>query len=96
VPLIGAVLRVCADPYVCVIRHIFLPEKTQKVLYLIKTVIKKQPDKLVFGFKLHKHALKTIVLIAFLLFLRAMLYQTQPTAIEIQIKKDGSAVLKKS
>jgi hypothetical protein len=59
-------------------------------VFAVKQAVKKNPEALVFGFKLHRNALKIIVFITFFLFIKAILYTPEPTSFNIVIKKDGS------
>ena len=60
------------------------------LVFLIKTVVKKQSNTLIFGFNLHRHALKIIVLIAFLATIKAILYVPAPEFFTIVANADGS------
>jgi hypothetical protein len=60
------------------------------LVFLIKTVVKKQSNTLIFGFNLHRHALKIIVLLAFLATIKAILYVPAPTVFQIVVGADGS------
>jgi heme/copper-type cytochrome/quinol oxidase subunit 2 len=60
------------------------------LVFLIKKVVKKQSNTLIFGFNLHRHVLKIIVLIAFLAIIKAVLYVPTPTIFQIVVSSDAS------
>jgi hypothetical protein len=60
------------------------------LVFLIKKVVKKQSNTLIFGFNLHRHALKIIVLLAFLATIKAILYVPAPEFFTMFANADGS------